>query len=246
MPVRPGSVLPVQLTVNGARAEASCAGATVQLLTAPGQTLIGTEPEVVMLAPGAGACSVVYSSYQTPTLVHGADGAPAGVVPPTFSAPLATNPEAWTMTLYGSFLTQRPTTDVRVTVGGQPCVVQQYQAAAGVPNGGRDDPGNGAHYGRLLCAVPPLPAGSWPVEVAVAGYGNARLPPTVSYEAPAVPYSLAVLNPAVWPPSATSRGADCQVGLILHARVGYNCPTLTVQPFQGFTEPMAFANTTSR
>lgn len=214
MPVRPGSVLPVQLTVNGARAEASCAGATVQLLMATGQTVIGTEPEVVTLSPGAGACAVVYSTYQTPTLVHGVEGAPAGVVPPTFSAPLATNPEAWTMTLHGSFLTQRPTADVRVTVGGQPCAVQQYQASATVPNGGRDDPGNGANYGRLACVVPPLPAGSWPVEVAVVGYGNARLPPTASYDVSVVPYTLAVLNPAVWPPSSASRGADCQVGLL--------------------------------
>lgn len=212
-PVPPGTLLPLTLSVNGAPAAAACAGAQVSLRTAPGQQDLSFEPSNITLPSNASACGLLYTAYATPTLVAAVTAAPAGVEVPALSYPLDTNTSAWTANVYGSWLTPSPARDVTVTVGGWPCVptatgpvsTVALDAASSAALSGN----GGVNVTRMSCIVPKLPAGDWPLNVSVAGYGLARPPATPRAELPVLTYPLRVLRQQ--PLSGTANQQDCQV-----------------------------------
>ncbi|GLI70486.1 hypothetical protein VaNZ11_015368 [Volvox africanus] len=207
-PVPPGTRLPVTVIINGAQSVASCAAAALDLRPQPGsQQTLDFEVPTVELSHGSEACSLVYSTYMTPTLVAG-DGAAAssGVqlsLPPPAEAASGVN---WVVHVYGSFLTPDPLIDVRVIVGIWLC--ELFNATA-LPYS--VSAGNGAaETTQLDCTVPPLPSGEWPVAVTVGGLGAARPPVTNAPSQPVAQVRLQVADPWV---AGQGTAPECQVSL---------------------------------
>ncbi|GIL42086.1 hypothetical protein Vafri_130 [Volvox africanus] len=207
-PVPPGTPLPVTVIINGAQSVASCAAAALDLRPQPdSQQTLDFEVPKVELALGLEACSLVYSTYMTPTLVAGGGvAASSGVHLSLPSLAEASSGVNWVVHVYGSFLTPDPLIDVRVIVGIWLCelfnaTTLPYAVSAG----------NGAvEVTQLDCTVPPLPSGEWPVAVTVGGLGAARPPVTNAPSQPVATVRLQVADP--WA-AAQGTAPECQVSL---------------------------------
>jgi hypothetical protein len=253
-PVPPGTPLSVTVIVNGASSAAACGATSVDLRAENGQQTLDFESPVLQLTHGSAACSLVYSTYMTPTLVaapgllygriDAADAATAAAVPNGIELALPTAFEeavsatSWLVHLYGSFLTPDPRVDVRVVVGGWDCaLVNATMLTAATPPAGN----GGGDVSRLDCMLPPISAGDWPVVVSVAGLGAAR-PPATSRAASMVlhvplriydPARLAGQNVSSPPQPPTAMPQDCQVRLncssqsLCHPHSPTAPPTLT-------------------
>jgi hypothetical protein len=168
--VRPGSSLPVGLTVNGVSAQTLCPAASVTLQQS-GQPGVAFEPASVSTTNGT--CAFVYSAQMTPTLVS---AAAAGAVNGT-AVNFATSPP--TLSLYGNFFVSAAdpaaASKVAVTVGGAACTGVAVAAASGTT--------------LITCSLPALPAGVYDVDAVVTGLGSTRPPTTARRGLPQVTYT---------------------------------------------------------
>ncbi|GFR40478.1 hypothetical protein Agub_g1045 [Astrephomene gubernaculifera] len=192
-PFPPGVALPVVLTVNGVAADPDCP-ITPLTLRLPNQPQLPAEPAQVTLPQGA--CAYVYTSYRTPTLTAVRPTPVSGLTQPSF---IGLNTA---ISIYGNFLVDPSSGagQISVTIANQSCAITDFAMFNATTN-----------TTRITCTAPAVPAGTWPVRIAVADLGLTRPTASATTDMPVITYSLKVVT--YNSPSLSSPITNCQFSM---------------------------------
>ncbi|GIL53442.1 hypothetical protein Vafri_9024 [Volvox africanus] len=178
-PIRPGTPLPIRLTVNNVESVSTCPTTNLTLQLA-GRPSVLLDPVTVQTPNNT--CTYVYTTYRTPMLVILSPLTLSGITVPSF------NSINTTLNVYGNFLMDPnlPAADqIRVTVANWSCNI--VSAAQITYN-------NSINATNITCTVPSVPAGTWSVSIMVDGLGLTRPTATATTDLPIVTYPIKVLR----------------------------------------------------